>query len=1035
MPYIPSKKLTSKRKYETKTLEGLAEFAQAKGFTKEAEKAVAKPKLSMLQRLGRGLSSFEIGNSLYQQRYEGASFLETYGKDVAKGLGSLATGKDYRQEPKKTFKDIMVKEGAKDRPGKLDAVDVAGLAGDIVFDPSTWIPAGLLAKGSARVAKAAGQVIKKTPVIGKTAERAGEGLGKMFKPFYEQKKLGKVTIPEKIGKDGTKIAARTIEKTGEEYISMIQKYYKGTRAEMDEFMTQLSDRAKGLKKQIGKKQYEKGKVRIGEAIETGTKTGDEFLDEILDTLVADQTKLAKQLKEKGILQSEIPDYMHHMLTPEARNFMGAGGDLTAFLKPLRAKLSAGKERGILKLTDETGKEIISNWKKLGLKRINYNKVRDSIESSVAKKTDRIQKAIDSLAKEDVAEATKHLRGIVQDAKAHVSKAPSITGDVISDVSKADIQPIIDGLIREETENLFQKLSKVEREIAESQGKEFLKPGASLKTSKEAKIKGLQDEMIKLQNDLAEKISNIEQFAFIGKNGKMFKQSTATVKEINEAFMKQHGEKLFEEDAFKAFAKSGVDSIKALRTHDFLQRVGTQFGMKPLKEGMTKHVDEAGVKWVESSAPQLKGQLIPEALAKDVDNTYKVLSNDESTNEFIQFYDKMLAYWKGSVTGYFPAFHTRNLTGGIFNNFIAGLKNPLTYKAGTAVMRGKKGNIVLKGGQKMSYDEIRKLTKEYGIVGQSGYLDVSDFLKKDIDPSVAQRVAKAPQKLMGMTENGLRVPLFIDGLKKGMNPEQAAKRVIKYHFDYMPEGFSAFEKTVMKRLIPFYTFTRNNIPLQLEQLIAQPGKYAAVMKAQRAFGTKPSTEEEQVLPRWLKERFTMKAEGGYWSGVGIPLEEATEKLSAPLRGFGISMSPFVKIPMEQLTGYNIFKEKAIDEDSYAKYYRNAPQPIKDFLQLKKRTAKNGNEYWIANPRRKYWLEAIGSRGLSTAMRVANGVQEDESRLDLLNLITTIRRYDYDIEDLKRWSDTDARQQLEGELIRAGELAEYKSTYIPKDYSTE
>lgn len=919
-------------KVDIATPEGLAEFARGRGFEEEAEKILEKPKISFLQRLGRILTSFETGNALYQKRYENKSFAETYVGDIYRGLKAGITGREERgTTPKKTFKDILIQEGEKDRPGKLDTVDVMGLMGDIFTDPLTFF-GGLLGKGAAKGAGIVTRAAIKAPVVGKYMKTGKEATEALFKPFAKIEKLGEV---------------------GKQYRAGFEKYVKGTRTEMDDFLAEVGSVAKGTKK-IPKA----GRI-IGEVIEKGgvkkeiiKETPAKVVDEIVDIF----SDLATSMPGKRVML-------------ETGEFIA---ERSTFPKWIPEALRSSKLFSSFEKKTLEGGKFIPREEQL------FNVIKNRIKKQTGFNVSR-----ETIAGKDILETIlfKPTTGnkLLDEAMNHLL----VTQNKFKYAEKAR------GILQHELPDYMHHMLTPE-------AADFLEKGGSLAQF----IKPIR---VKLGAAKPRKIEGI-------------------VTDINKHYQKKLGFNLFEEDAFKAFGKRGIDSIRAIRTHDFLERVGTQFGKKTNKD----FIDEVGVRWVESGVPQLKGIRVPKAIAEHLDETNKVLTNDESTNAFLRLFDKAQSFWKGTVTGWFPAFHTRNALGGVFNNWIAGVKNPLIYKTADDILRNKKGFLTIKG-KKVSYDEMRTMLKEYGVIGQTGRLDVRQYLIKEISPTIGQRATRLPQIVMGATENRLRTPLFLDSLKKGMTAEQAAKRVLKFHFDYMPEGFTAFEKNIMKRIIPFYTWTRHNIPLQLEQMVMQPGKYAGVFKTQRAWGIKPSSEEEEVLPRWLKERYTIKAEGGYWAGLGLPLEEMTEKVSAPLRGFGISMSPFIKIPIEKITGYNIFKEKRIDEDDYGKYYKNMPQFLKDWLQFKTHTTKTGKKYYTVNPRRKYWLEVVGSRGLSTAVRVANATDDKKN---FMTLITTIRKYDYDIEDLKRWSDTDARKELESALMRAGELREFKRVYVPK-----
>jgi len=844
----------------------LAILARQSGLNKVADE-IEQPKLSFLQRVGRGLNAFEIGNALYESKYEDASFLKTYGEDIKLGISGGITGRDTRRgDVKKTFKDILMQEGMKDRIGKLDAVDVLGLAGDILFDPMTWL-GGYAGKAAKKGAGIGTKFAKKLPIIGKRIAKAEDVVSGLFKPFSKQLKLGDITVPGKI-------KSKVVKDAGEQYVRGFTKFVKGTRAQSDDFVNMMAKSAKQSKKLFGKDSGKiiSGTIETGAAKKSGIRTGHKLLDDTIDRLLDTQASLTKQELDRGILRKQLDNYVHHMLTPQASSWMESGGNVGGFVSKFKKTLGATKHRGI----------------------------------------------------------------------------------------------------------------------------------------------------------------------------------EGTIDAINIPFKKQYGFNLFEPDAFKAFTKRGLDSIKRINSYDFAQRVGKQFGQKAKED----FIDEAGVKWVSSTWKDIPvGTKLPAPIVEHLDEYSKLMTGDKSTGEFLKMFDSLQNFWKKTVTGYFPAFHTRNAIGGTFNNWIAGLKDPKMYIASRKVLSGADGILKTSAGD-IPYSQVLKMMKENGVIGQTGFLDVVKKLGEEVSPTVGTKIANAPQKIMGVFEDNLRAPLFTDGLKKYYTKElvakfskeftpeiakrkaleaaseRAAKRVIKYHFDYMPEGFTKFERDIMKRVIPFYTWTRHNVPLQLEQMIMQPGKYAGVMKLQRAFGLKPSSEEESILPAWLKDRFTIKAEGGYWSGLGLPLEEATEKISDPLRGLGLSLSPFIKTPFELLTGHNIFKNKKISEDTYGKAYRNAPAPIKKFLQLKETKNKNGTIFYTVNPERRYWLELFGARGLSTFTKAMNNVEKDAAST-ARGLLTTINKYEYSMEDMRSWSDREAREKLEKELVKAGTIGQGSYNFIIKN----
>lgn len=534
-----------------------------------------------------------------------------------------------------------------------------------------------------------------------------------------------------------------------------------------------------------------------------------------------------------------------------------------------------------------------------------------------------------------------------------------------------------------------------------------------------------------------------------------RQLDGTIEGINKYFQGKYGVQLFEPDAFKAFAARKVEHIKAVNTYDFLTNIGKQFGKKAevitkqiknpvtgemVSKDVIKPIFENGIKYVESSVPQLKGTLLPEDIVKHVDDTYRTLSNEDATKGFLKMYDKVLGFWKGSVTGWFPSFHTRNTIGGVFNNWIAGVTNPARYLQADQIARGVEGKITTKLGTKYSFDQIRELANKLGVLGQPGYLDVMDEVGKNIEKGgVVSKLMDAPKNAMGIVENRLRLPLFVDRLIKGDAPEAAAKDVFKFHFDYAPEALTPFEKNVMKRVMPFYRWTRGNIPLQLGEMVKQPGKYAAIGKLTDDLQSdkEKAKEEYSALPPYMREDLPIRLgeKNGfsqYLYGLGLPVEDvnrlwkgsALRTLSSTIGDF----SPLLKTPIELGTGQNLFTGEPISENSYVYPFVNQIPGLKQWLDVSEHKDKDGSISYRADPYKLYFLNTALGRFYTTAGKLTD--DNTSGAVKFLYGLLGAKAKNVDIEKERYYRDKDEQDAIESQLENKGLLREYQRAYIPK-----
>lgn len=582
-------------------------------------------------------------------------------------------------------------------------------------------------------------------------------------------------------------------------------------------------------------------------------------------------------------------------------------------------------------------------------------------------------------------------------------------------------------------------------------------------------------------------------------GQQLKRAQISVDEAGELGLN------FEKNAVKVFAVKTQEAIKASVSNRFLKDISSQYGRvaSEAPEGYVrvKSISDASG-GVLDLAQYLKGKngedvLFDPMIAKEIEEFSGAVFNDEATDVFLKAFDKIQNAWKASVTSVFPAFHGRNAISNVFLHYLdIGLHslNPKNHLRSARIMSdahkaSKLRHKIAAGtgdvtkhadelfdllnkevftdvsGQRWTMGELQSVIQR-NVVGLNpnlvGQVDVSknsqemvEDLTEELFPTLKSKLKKAfpfsqrfvpfkvGRKVGNFVEDQARILDFIVNLEKTGDPIQAAQRTKMFLFDY--QNLTKFEKTIMRRLVPFYTFAKKNLELQAKTLFSNPGRIAAEVRSISTIGdvlsnSRLTEEEKKQLPEWMRDSLTiLKSRNGnlveIFGSLGTPIEAAFQQ-TKPNQVIG-SLTPLAKIPLELASGYSFFHGKPISEVTNAAAFASdkVPAVLKDLIGFTEvegtRSDGSSYKYYVSlRPRMMHMILNLPptSRVFSTMKQMQTVDVSEQSKLLRFLIGTKASTFDLNVEEERR--EKELRKSIENILDDANVGYKIERFVLPK-----
>ena len=324
----------------------------------------------------------------------------------------------------------------------------------------------------------------------------------------------------------------------------------------------------------------------------------------------------------------------------------------------------------------------------------------------------------------------------------------------------------------------------------------------------------------------------------------------------------------------------VSELKSLRESIIVTMQSEVDSLRMLTE---RGIDEAAYKaWTNSAKAQqglanavLEGWVgisrhtqVPEQIDEAMAMIAKITGPDALPGLF-RYFDKATNLFKSWAIAS-PGFVMRNGIGGMFNNYLIGV-DAGRYWEFLKADRAYTSALKRTGDVEQALAAVPgRLNKQYRLLHASGVLAETDRASDAVfgltrslgqgdqtrdafgwlGNNVATRGVYAANSRM---ERVLRGAAGMDAAAKTGSLEGIYESVFKAHFDYA--DLNMFEVNWMKRISPFYTWTRKNLPLQMEMLFRNPKAYNRYNIFKK--NIESVTPEEDLVPTWMKDRLNIR----------------------------------------------------------------------------------------------------------------------------------------------------------------------------------